>query len=72
LSSLFDGWLSTPASTSPTRANTMSASERVNVSEPKLVEHRTGDTHSLNDGDPTRESDGEEPDTTAFEQMLVS
>lgn len=73
LSNLFDGWLSTSASTSPTRANTMFASDRINVSEPKLVEHRTGDARSLNgDGDPTGDSEGEEPDTATFEQMLVS
>lgn len=72
LSRLFDGWLSTPASTSPTRTNLMSASDRVNVSEPKLIEHLTGDTYSLNDGDSTGESNGEEPFTAAFEQMLVS
>lgn len=76
LSSFFDGWLSSNlVSTSPTRSSTMGfPSDRVVVSEPKLVEHRTGDTHSL-DGEyvvSAGEGDGEEPDPAAFERMLVS
>lgn len=66
LSNLY-GWLSTPISPSPTRASVIFAPER--VSEPKLVQHLTGGSHTgSRDVDPSADSS---VDQVEFEQMLV-
>lgn len=67
LSNLFDGLLGNPPSTS----FKISAPERVNVSEPKLVEHHTGSSGAGNSSGYSEESGTEEPDSMEFERMLV-
>lgn len=73
LSSIFEGWLRPTSPTSPTRnSSVVSSDNRKTVSEPKLVEHHTGDT-STKRGilDSTDEEDSEDFDAAEFEEMLV-
>jgi len=69
LSSVFESWLRPSTPTSPPRVAKTSTSERMSVSEPKLLERTNGDV-----GSDTNSVDAVEVDldTDGFEQMLVS
>jgi diaphanous 1 len=69
-SNLFDSLLGNSPSVSLKRASTISTHERVNVSEPTLVEHHTGSSGAGNGCGDSEESETE-PDSTEFEKMLV-
>jgi hypothetical protein len=71
LSTLFDAWSNNTQSTSPKRVSTVFTSERVSVSEPKLVEHHTGSSGAGSGHGNFENSETEEPDSAEFEQMLV-
>ena len=67
LSSVFESWLRPSTPTSPSRAPKSSTSERISVSEPKLMERTDGDVETRTHpdvGDVDLDMDG-------FEQMLV-
>lgn len=68
LSSLFDGWPNNPPSMSPNPTSAVFSHERVNVSEPKLVENHTGRSGASIGYE---ENEMEEPSSAEFEQMLV-
>jgi len=70
LPNLFDGLLSDQPSASVKRPNTMLAPERVNVSEPKLMEHHSGSSAAGSSFGDSERSEAEEPNNAEFEQML--
>jgi diaphanous 1 len=70
LSNLFDSLLGNPSSVSPKRASAISTPERVNVSEPILVDHHTGSSGAGNGCWDSEESETG-PDSIEFEKMLV-
>lgn len=72
LSNLFEGWGNSPGSNSTARGSVVFPPERINVSEPKLVEHRTGSGEPVNTDHGPAEDNEAEPDRDEFEQMLVS
>lgn len=69
LSTLFDGWLRSPASES-THASFTPDNRKSVVSEPRLVEHRTGNALKLASNDFSTD-DESDLDESAFEDMLV-
>ena len=69
LSSVFEGWLRPSTPTSPPRVAKTSTSERMSVSEPKLLERTNEDVSSDTSSVDTVDVD---LDTDGFEQMLVS
>lgn len=68
LSSVFENWLRPSTPTSPTRATKNFTPERMNVSEPKLLERTSEDDVSDTNHVDAAEAD---LDTGDFEQMLV-
>jgi diaphanous 1 len=73
LTSLFDGFWGSTSPPSPSRPSLAMAPQRMNVSEPTLVSHHTGNTLPLTNTLVERPEEGTEDrfDSTAFEQMLV-
>jgi diaphanous 1 len=77
LSNLFDGWLNSSPPTSPNAPNNRSGTifspdNRKNVSEPRLVEHQTGNgLKKYQIPDTSDESESEGFDEADFEEMLV-
>jgi diaphanous 1 len=68
LSSLFDGWLRPTSPASPHRNSiTQPLGNRKSVSEPRLVEHHTGDTMSPDAINEVTEDDS----SSDFDEMLV-
>jgi diaphanous 1 len=67
LSNLFDGWIRPTTPASPTRASAIFIPDKKSVSEPKLVEHGTGNVpiHTSDD------SGMDDFDLADFEQMVV-
>jgi hypothetical protein len=68
LSSVFESWLRPSTPTSPTRTAKSSTPERMNVSEPKLLDRTSEDVGSHTDQADVVEGD---LDMADFEQMLV-